>query len=479
MPIPVVDNCFMSAHNKKTSFLWRGPSTFVVIAVGATLSLKDFLTFPVMAGENGGGAFLLVYAFFLLVLGFPLMVGEFMLGRLMRLNFVSAVDKLSSEIGASLYWKTIATFSLLAGLLVLSSYSVVSGWSLAYFFKTGLGVFSDVTANGVNAIFKNFRMDPESMMLWHTLFVLMTVAISAQDLKQGIQKVFVVLVPLMAILLIVGLMYAFYSGGMQQSVEYILLPDWSRVDASMPLLALQRAFYTLTLGLGVMVIYGAYLDDKAPIGYLTGQVILVDLLFSIFAGLAINALVFSVDLDPVLDDELAFRVLPVMFGSFEYGSIFGALFYLLLLLAAITTTVAILEAILSFYTVKFKQSRLKAAVHLGFIIWLLGLGTIFSYSIWHESGLTLTLDFGVETYRLANEAGFHDIIIFISSHIVQPLVALLLSLYVGWVIPRKVSFEAINFSHRKYYELWNFSIRYITPVLVFIVLLSTLGVLNN
>lgn len=469
----------MAVDNKNSRFRWRGQTSFVVIAVGATLSLKDFLTFPVMAGENGGGAFLLLYALFLFLLGFPLLVSEFMLGRLTRNNFVDAVDQLSTEHSASVYWKTIAALALLAGILVLSSYSVISGWSLAYFFKTGLGVFSGATADGVNALFKNFRTDTEAMMLWHTLFVILMVSISAQSLKKGLQRVFLILVPLMVGLLLIGLLYAFYSGGMLESIEYILMPDWSRVDASMPLLALQRAFFTLTLGLGVMVIYGAYLDEEIPLGYVTGQVILIDLLFSIFAGLAINALVFSVDMEPVLDDELAFRVLPVMFGAFQYGAIFGALFYLLLVLAAITTSVAILEAILSFYMLKYRQTRLKATAQLGLFIWLLGLGTIFSYSVWNESGLTLTMDFGNETYRLVNEAGFQDVIIFISSHFIQPLVALMLSLYVGWIIPRKISFDALKFSNRKYYEIWNFSIRYITPVLVFIVFLSTMGLVNK
>jgi len=246
----------------------------------------------------------------------------------------------------------------------------------------------------------------------------------------------------------------------------------------MPLLALQRAFYTLALGLGVMLIYGSYLDQDVPIAYTAAQIIVIDLLFSIFTGLAINALVFSADLEPVLDDELAFRVLPVVFGSFQMGNVFGALFYLLLTMAALTTAVAILEAILTCYCLKFKHSRLKASIQLGIAVWLMGLGTIFSYSMWDDTGFTMTLYFGDEAYRLVNEAGFHDVIIYLSSHLLQPLVALFLALYVGWVIPRSASFEALDLPNRKLFEVWNILIRYITPALLFIVLLSTLGVLH-
>jgi len=469
----------MAINNNNQTFLWRGHTTFVVIAAGATLSLKDFLTFPVMAGENGGGAFLLMYIFFLLLLGLPLLMSEFMLGRLTRSNIVDSLDKLASENNASIYWKLVGLMALFAGFMLLSSYCVVSGWSLAYFFKSGIGIYNGATLDGVGALFRNFQTNTEAMMLWHTLFVLIVVAISAQSLKQGLEKIFVVLVPTMAFLLVIGLLYAFYSSGLTESVQYILYPDWSRVDSGMPLLALQRAFFTLALGLGVMTIYGSYMDESIPLGYAAAQVIVVDLLFSIFTGLAINALIFSADLEPVLDDELAFKVLPSVFGSFEYGYMFGALFYLLLALAAVTTAVALLEAIVSCYTLRFKTSRRKAAVHLGFMVWLLGLGTIFSYSLWNDSGFTMVLNFGNEAYRVVNEAGFHDVIIFISSYLIQPFVALLIALFIGWKLPRSVSFEALNLSHRQSFEVWYFTIRYITPVLIFIVMLSALGLIGT
>ncbi len=431
-----------------------------------------------MAGENGGGAFLLLYCFFLLVLGLPLLMSELMLGRMTRGNIVDALGQLAEKNDLSLGWKNIGFFALFAGFLILSSYCVLSGWSLAYFFKTPLGVYSGATADGVDALFRNFQANSEAMMLWHTLFVLLIIAIGAQELKKGLERIFIVLVPAMALLLIIGIGYAFYSNGMLDSIQYILYPDWSRVDSTMPLLALQRAFYTLTLGLGVMTIYGSYLGERVSIGNAAGQIILIDLLFSIFTGLAINALVFSLDLEPVLDDQLAYRVLPVIFGSFEFGRLFGALFYLLLALAAITTAVAILESILTCYCLKYKQSRLRAATQLGLAVWLLGLGTIFSYSMWGDSGFTLTMNFGNDAYRVVNEAGFHDVIIFLSSHLLQPLVALVLAFFVGWRIPRSASYEALKLADRKLYEIWNFLIRYITPVLIFIVMLYTLGIVK-
>ncbi len=467
-----------TSHTSK-AFHWRGQGTFVVIAAGATLSLNDFLTFPVLAGENGGGVFVALYVFFLLLLGLPLLMSELMLGRLSRGNVVEALHLQSSQHDASLLWKYIGFLALLAGFLILSSFSVVSGWSLAYLFKTALGLYTSIKADDANQLFADFLADSEAMMLWHTLFILLVVAIAAQELERGLQRVLVFVMPLMAILLIVGMVYAFQSDGLSKSIEYILYPDWGRVDMSTPLLALQRAFFTLSLALGVMVIYGAYTENTVSIGYAAGQIVLIDLLFSIFAGLSINALVFGAQLNPVFDDELAFRVLPEVFGGLQYGPLFGALFFLLLTLTALTTAVAILEAMLSCYARKHGMSRVKSALQLGIAVWLLGLGTIFSYSLWNDSGLTLTIALGDDAYRLVNEAGLHDVLTFLSSHLLQPLVALFIAIFVGWIIPRGMSFEALNLPNRKWYEVWNFVIRYITPVLVFIVLLSTLGVVAS
>jgi NSS family neurotransmitter:Na+ symporter len=469
----------MADSQASNAFHWRGQGTFVVIAAGATLSLNDFLTFPVLAGENGGGVFVLMYTFFLLVLGLPLLMSELMLGRLSRGNVVEALHLQSNEHNASLLWKYIGFLALVAGFLILSSFSVVSGWSLAYVFKTALGLYTSISAEDANLRFSEFLADSESMMLWHTLFVLAVVAIAAQELERGLQRALVYIMPTMALLLIVGIIYAFQSQGLNKSIEFILYPDWSKVDVNTPLVALQRAFFTLSLALGVMVIYGAYTSEKVSIGYAAGQIILIDLLFSIFTGLSINALVFGAQLNPVFDDELAFRVLPVVFGGLQYGPLFGGLFYLLLTLAALTTALAILEAMLSCYARKHRMSRLKSALQLGLAIWLLGIGTIFSYSLWNDSGLTLTISLGDDAYRLVNGAGLHDVLTFLSSHLLQPLVALFVAVFVGWIIPRSMSFETLNLPNRKLYELWNFVIRYITPVLVFIVLLTTLGVVGH
>lgn len=468
----------MPDKNNKTSFFWRNQSFFIIVTTGATLSLKDFLTFPVLTGEHGGGAFLLFYLLFLVLLGLPLLIAELLLGRISKTNISDSLDDLSSELKASIYWKLIGYLTLVASFFILSAYSVISGWSLSYMVKTLFGVFSAVTADGIAAKFHQFQNDSEAMMLWHSFFMLIIVAIAARPLQQGVEKLVSLFVPLMGVLLVIGLGYALYTSELVQSVEYILYPDFSKIDASTAMLALQRAFFTLALGLGVMTMYGAYSKEDFSLGYAAIQIVAIDLLFSVLTGIAINALIFSTDFQPVIDDELAFRVLPVVFGAMPFGTVFGALFYCLLALAAITTALAIMEALIHFTMRHAGLSRIQAATRLGLAIWFLGLGTIFSYSLWKEAGFTLTLAFGKEAHRVVNEAGFNDVILFLSSNLFQPLIALFIALFVGWIVPRTVSYEHLKMQRRQQYELWNFAIRFVVPTLVFIVLLTTLGLIE-
>ena len=459
-----------------SGFRWRSQSTFVVVAAGATLSLNDFLTFPTLAGQNGGGAFLILYILFLFVLGLPLMMGELLLGRISRTDPTHCFESLASQYKASVYWKSVGFISVIAALLIVSTFSVIAGWSLAYFFKSAFGVYNEISAENAGIAFDDFIMDSERMALWHTLFVIMLISIVSQPVKNGIQKLSMVLVPTMVILLLISLLLAVYSSGFARSIEYVLYADFGVIDSETPLLALQRAFYTLTLGIGVMMAFGRYMPSNVSLGYSAGLVITVDLLFTIFVAIAINALTFSAGIGAALDNQFAFRILPMVFGQFELGQIFGSMFFLLLVLAALTTSVALMESPVGYLQRQYNFSRLKSTVVVVILVWLLGIGTVFSYSIWQDNGFTIALFFGDEAIRLVNNAGFHDVLVFLSSYLIQPIVALLLCLFVAWVIPREISFKELALPGRHWFEIWNYLVRYITPVLLLVVFLTSIGI---
>jgi NSS family neurotransmitter:Na+ symporter len=249
------------------------------------------------------------------------------------------------------------------------------------------------------------------------------------------------------------------------------------MDSHTPIIALQRAFYTLTLGIGAMMAYGRYLPAGVSIGYSAGLVITVELLFSIFTGLSINALMLSAGQQPGIDSQFAFRVMPVIMNQFSYGGLFSTLFFLLLTIAAVTTSIALLEAPITYLQRKCSISRLRAAVMLGVGIWMFGLGVILSHTVWNGDGFTVALFFGDEAIRLINNAGFHDVLVFISSHLIQPFVALFICLFVAWKIPREVSHKEFALSRHYSFEIWNYLVRYIIPVLLLVVILAAFGII--
>ncbi|TNF89041.1 MAG: sodium-dependent transporter [Gammaproteobacteria bacterium] len=463
--------------NTENGFIWRSQSAFVIVAVGATLSLNDFLTFPVLAGQNGGGAFLLLYLLFLFVLGLPLLMVELMLGRLTRSDPSSCLRTLSEQYRASVYWKLAGLGSMFAAFLIVSTFSVIAGWSLAYAVRSLAGVFDGATLESARLLFEELTIDSERMALWHTLFVIILVSISAQPIKQGVERIMLVLVPAMMFLLVIGLILALTSSSFVDSIRYILYTDFSAIDSHTPILALQRAFYTLALGIGVMIAFGRYLPGGVSIGYSAALVITVDLLFSIFTGLSINALMLSAGHEPGTDSQFAFRIMPVILSHFSSGGIYSMLFFLLMTIAALTTSIALLEAPITYFQRKCKVSRLKAAVLLGLGVWLFGLGVVLAHSVWNGEGFTVALFFGDQAVRLVNNAGFHDVLVFMSSHLVQPLVALFICLFVAWKIPREISHKEFALSRNYIYEIWNYLIRYIVPVLLLIVILAAFGLI--
>jgi NSS family neurotransmitter:Na+ symporter len=461
----------------ENSFTWRSQSAFVIVAAGATLSLNDFLTFPVLAGQNGGGAFLLLYILFLFVLGLPLLMAELMLGRLTRSDPSAGLRILSEQYKASAYWKLAGLGSMFAAFLIVATLSVVGGWSLAYSVKSTLGVFDGLTLETAKLMFESFMIDSERLTLWHTLFVILLISICAQPVKSGVERITLILVPLMILLLIIGLILALTSSGMEKSIRYILYADFSAMDRRTPILALQRAFYTLALGIGVMMAYGRYLPAGVSIGYSATLVIAVDLLFSIFTGLSINALMLSAGQQPGLDSQFAFHVMPVILEQFSSTGLYSSLFFLLMTIAALTTSIALLEAPITCIQRKCKISRLRAAVLLGFGIWLFGLGVVLAHSVWNGDGFTIALFYGDEAVQLVSNAGFHDVLVFISSHLIQPFVALFFCLFVAWKIPREVSHKEFALSKHYSFEIWNYLIRYIVPVLLLVVILAALGII--
>ncbi len=461
----------MSAEN--IEFRWPSQSAFVLVTAGATLSLNDFLAFPALAIGNGGGSFLLLYLVFLFALGMPLLMGEVMLGRMMKTDPVEGFQQLNQRFGTSVYWELLGILVLVAAFLVVVTTSVIGGWSLAYTLKSVAGVYTGLDAGQIDAEILSFSQDGEKLSLWLTLFTVIVVMIGAQRRRLVLQKLLPALVILMTVLLMLCLVFALNFAQIGTSVEAFLQADISGFSAETAVLALQRAFYTLALALGLGFAFGSYFDDGLPIGYSVGLIVIVDMLFTIGSALAISAFVFAAGLQIEMGDLFAFQILPLAFNSVAGGESLLSLIYMMFTLAALTTAVALLENPARYLMRRFNWSRTAAFSTLGFCIWFVGMLVILSFSHWRGEGFSLEVVFGDGLFRVIDNAGFQDVIVFLSSHFIQPLAALLLCFYVAWILPRSTSFEALHLRSTFCFEIWSYVMRYITPALLLVVILAS------
>lgn len=465
-------------NNTPTPFKWKSNNVFIVVMIGATLSMKDFLAFPLMAGENGGGAFLLLYVFFLMIMGLPLLVSELFIGYSSNIKPLEVFTELAEDKQCSNYWQWIIRVSVMTSILVLAIYCVIAGWSLSFIFKTAIGLFEGANNESVNALLSSFQNDPERMMLWHTFFVIILLSISAQGMKRGVERLLMIIVPTMLFLLLVGLSYALFYGDTISSIEYLLIPDFSKIDINVAIMAMERAFYTLSVGLGIFILFGSKIPKGTPVVYSAFLIVTVDILFSILAGLAINALIFTSHATLDIGDEVAFSLLPLIFSQLPMGQLFGALFFLLLTLAAITSALALLEVFVNYLINKLNIRRIKAVSIACMTVWIFGALSIFSYTVWAQSGFTLELSFNDDAYRIVNEAGVHDVLIYLSSHLFQPMLAFFIMIFFGWVLTRERVEALLNFKSPLSFEVSYFMIRFVTPSLIFIVWLTAMGVIE-
>ena len=450
--------------------LWSNRLAFVLAATGSTVGLGNIWKFPYLTGENGGGAFVLVYLLCLAVIGIPIMMAEVMMGRRGRHSPVNTMRSLAAQENLGSRWQWLGWIGMLAGFLILSYYSVIAGWTLAYVFRTGSGLFTGLTADGVQSIFSNLVDHPERLMAWHTIFMVMTMVIVARGVRRGLEVATRILVPALFVLLLVLDAYAWHSGAFAQGMDFLFRPDFSRITVSAVLAAMSHAFFTLSLGMGAIMIYGSYLPDDTPIASSCIAVSVMDTVIALLAGLAIFPLVFASGLAPASGPGLIFRTLPIVFGHMSGGAFFGMLFFILLVFAAWTSAISLIEPAVAWLVENHGMTRPHASVLAGVAVWLCGLLTVFSFNIWADVKLLSWIPF----FR---EDTIFDLLDHFTAGIMRPLGGLLIVIFVGWRMRRDSSAGELGMGGGAAYRVWRFLLRYIAPAAVIIVLLHTIGII--
>lgn len=448
---------------------WSSRFTFIIAATGAAVGLGNIWKFPYIMGQNGGGAFVLVYLLAILLIGIPVLMSEVLMGKRGRQSPGLTARTLVLEANAHRFWQITGWIGLVAGFLILSFYSVIAGWAFAYVGKAAQNDFSGKSAAELGQMFGEFSGDSHRLLLWSTVVIVLTCVVVARGLKQGLERSLKLMMPALYLLLVLMAIYAGFTGEFLKALNYMFYPDFSKLSVNGVLIALGHAFFTLSLASGVMMIYGAYLPNHVSIVKTSIWIALADTSVALIAGMVIYPIVFSQGLDAGQGPGLIFVTLPIAFGSMPGGALLGTFFFLMLVFAAFTSTIAMIESVVAWLIESRGWSRIKAALWSGVVLWLMSLLTVFSFS--KASWTQWSFHFlGKDVTNL------FEILDHLAADILLPLGGLLIAIFTGWVMKRQATEQELNTSPLAY-TIWRFCIRWFTPVAILLVFLNLVGVL--
>lgn len=451
------ENGALEGSNAKRG-LWSSRLTFILAATGSAVGLGNVWKFPYITGENGGGAFVLVYLLCIAAIGLPIMMAEVMIGRRGGHSPVESIRLIAEQNRLKPAWRWVGAMGVLAGFLILSFYSMIGGWAMSYVGSSASGLFEGQSADAVGAIFSGLLADPVTLLMWHTLFMALVMLVVAKGVRSGLERAITILMPGLFVLLLIAVGYAMTSGSFGKAVTFLFEPDFSKLTTTGVLIALGHAFFTLSLGMAVMMAYGSYLPKNISIAKTSVAISLTDTVVALLAGLAIFPIVFANGLEPGAGPGLIFQTLPLAFGQMPMGSLFGTLFFVLLVVAAWTSGISLLEPIVEWLEEKDGMSRMGSTMLAGFVCWALGIASILSMNLW--SDFTPLGSIGMFEGKT-----IFDLLDFFTANIMLPLGGLLVAVFAGWVLSRDVVKSELDLSPTMF-RLWYAIVRYITPVAV-------------
>lgn len=439
--------------------IWNSKIGFILAAAGSAIGLGNLWRFPYTAGNNGGGAFLICYLLSVLIIALPVLIAEITLGRFAQKNPVGAYQAIRN----SPLWKGVGFLGVASGFMILSFYSVVAGWTVGYFAKSVAGHFRGITPEESSRQFASFAANPGLQLLLITLFIALTIFVVAKGISGGIEKYSKILMPLLFGILVVMLLRSLTLDGAGQGIEFYLTPDFSKITFKTIVAAMGQAFFSLSLGMGTMITYGSYLSKQERIPAAAAWVATLDTMVAVMAGFIVFPAMFSQGLNPADQGTgVMFNTLPVLFDKMPLGMIFGPLFFVLLAIAALTSTISILEVPVAYFIDQKGWSRKKAAWLVGIVSLLFGVPSALSQGAVPALGkLPLVhMDF----------LGLWDLV---WGNLTLSVGALMVAVFVGYVWKSRNAVAEINASAPfRLAPLWQFVIRYVSPVLILLILLS-------
>ncbi|QOR38635.1 sodium-dependent transporter [Billgrantia diversa] len=440
---------------------WLSRWGFVLAATGSAVGLGNIWKFPYMTGEHGGGAFVLVYLVCILAVGVPVMMTEIAFGRRGRGSPIDAVRRVVTESGRSSAWSLLGWMAMLCGFMILSFYVVVAGWSFSYLWKMLTGGLAGSGVEDMAAIFVANNENPLNLGFWSTLVTLATMLIVGKGVQGGIEKSVSWMMPGMVIMLLILIGYGAFSGGFGEAWSFLFSFNTGSLSSEGMLAALGHAFFTLSLASGAILTYGSYLPAGASIARTTLGVAVADTLVALMAGLAIFPVIFANGMSPEGGPGLLFMSLPLAFQAMPLGTLFGVLFFIMLSMAALTSSISMVEATVSWLVDNKGISRRTAAWGTGIVLWLVSSLAMLSFNV----GADWTL------------AGRHffDWLDYLTSRWMMPLGGLGMVLLAGFVLKSETFREELGLAPH-WHALWLFMVRYVSPLGILMIFVDALGI---
>ncbi len=445
---------------------WSSGLTFILAAVGAAVGLGNIWKFPYVAGVSGGGAFVLVYIVCVIFVAIPILIGELLIGRCGNGSPPVAMRKVAESSGRSAKWSVVGFMGMIVGYLIATYYSVIAGWTLVYIFKAANG-FDGATALNVAQQFEDLKADPATMTIWHSVFMCLALVIVGRGLRNGIERVVKLLMPALFAMLVVMIGYAAVAGDFAAGWNFLFSVDFSKINGAVVLNAIGQAFFSISVAMGLMMVYGAYVPKDVSLTRSALIIATADTVIALLAGLMIFPIVFANGLDPAEGPGLIFKTLPTAFVGMPGGAMFGALFFLLLAFAAITSIIAIIEPIVAYAEDRWHMERKFACVVFGFFGWATGVATVLSFNAWQD--VTPLAIFDVFEGKTV-----FDLIDYFTANIMMPVGAILIALFVGWRMKPEMIEGDLSFSHPLLFKTWLWIMRVVAPIAILFILVSGL-----
>ncbi|MBI4194699.1 MAG: sodium-dependent transporter [Betaproteobacteria bacterium] len=440
-------------RESKEAEQWRSRAGFILATVGAAVGLGNMWRFSYVLGENGGAAFLLAYVACVLVLGVPLMLAEFALGKGARSDAIATFERLAPHPA----WRAAGWLGMAAAFLILTYYAVVAGWAYRYLAGYASGTFRGMPREEVRGYFEAFITHPLEPVLWQFVVIATTVGVVAAGIERGIEATNKVLMPLLGAIVVALAAYALTLDGARRGLVFLFAPDWSALARpEVYLAALGQAFFSLGIGMGILLTYASYTTQTQRLAPAALSVAACDTLFSLVAGVAIFPAVFAFGLDPAHGPPLAFVTLPQVFAVLPGGGVVGLAFFLLLSAAALTSAVSLLEVPVAFLVRRLRWTRPAAAAAVGLAAFTLGLPSALGFGLLAE-----IRPFGSGILEAADH---------VASDLLLPLSGLLIALFAGWALAPALLRNASGLRSPAAWHAWRLLLRYVVPVLILIVL---------